>query len=650
MVKFMQTQRFYFRFSIIIIFITIINIRLYYLENTKKSFYQEQYDLKSNNIIEGYSAPRGRIIDRNGIVLVDNYSINIITYRKVSNVSEIDLAFQILNKINYSKYASKEEIIEFHLNTMPPLNYLTATEKELYQERKITRDEIKEIQRNRISKEELDQYNQEYQKAISIYNLMNKGYSYETKIIKNENVSNNECANIIEANIPGVTCELSWKRTPVYEDLSPIYGSISQIPREEKDYYLDLGYNLNDLVGISYLEKQYDQYLQGTKTLYSVNNDNTLEIYKEGSRGNDLQLSIDIKLVQEINQIIKNNLLKSTQLKKTDYFNSAYVIVSSPSTGNILSLNGIRILKDGNDYTFKEVTPNIINTSYTMGSVIKGASMTVGYLNNLINPNQKIYDSCVKLHFVPAKCSHKPLGWLDDISALQTSSNYYQFLLAIGLTGKKYSYNMELNATSQHFDIYRQTFAKFGLGSKTGIDLPNETTGITGNIIADDLLLNLAIGQYDTYTPIALSQYINTIASNGKRLKMNLVSKVLDNQGNIILNNEPTILSTIKDTGYFDRIKEGMRQVLDGGTGRGYVDPKYNPAGKTGTSETYYDKTTTTITQTFAMFAPVNNPKYSIIVITPNVSYNTPEVDEKYIAPINRYISKEVSKLVFENY
>lgn len=646
----MQTQRFYFRFSIIIIFITIINIRLYYLENTKKSFYQEQYDLKSNNIIEGYSAPRGRIIDRNGIVLVDNYSINIITYRKVSNVSEIDLAFQILKEINYSIYASKEEIIEYHLNTMPPLNYLTATEKELYQERKITRDEIKEIQRNRISKEELDQYNQEYQKAISIYNLMNKGYSYETKIIKNENVSNNECANIIEANIPGVTCELSWKRTPVYEDLSPIYGSISQIPQEEKDYYLDLGYNLNDLVGISYLEKQYDQYLQGTKTLYSVNNDNTLEIYKEGSRGNDLQLSIDIKLVQEINQIIKNNLLKSTQLKKTDYFNSAYVIVSSPSTGNILSLNGVRILKDGNDYTFKEVTPNIINTSYTMGSVIKGASMTVGYLNNLINPNQKIYDSCVKLHFVPAKCSHKPLGWLDDISALQTSSNYYQFLLAIGLTGKKYSYNMELNATSQHFDIYRQTFAKFGLGSKTGIDLPNETTGITGNIIADDLLLNLAIGQYDTYTPIALSQYINTIASNGKRLKMNLVSKVLDNQGNIVLNNEPTILSTIKDTGYFDRVKEGMRQVLDGGTGRGYVDPKYNPAGKTGTSETYYDKTTTTITQTFAMFAPVNNPKHSIIVITPNVSYNTPEVDEKYIAPINRYISKEVSKLVFENY
>lgn len=646
----MQTQRFYFRFSIIIIFITIINIRLYYLENTKKSFYQEQYDLKINNIIEGYSAPRGRIIDRNGIVLVDNYSINIITYRKVSNVSEIDLAFQILKEINYSIYVSKEEIIEYHLNTMPPLNYLTATEKELYQERKITRDEIKEIQRNRISKEELDQYDQEYQKAISIYNLMNKGYSYETKIIKNENVSNNECANIIEANIPGVTCELSWKRTPVYEDLSPIYGSISQIPQEEKDYYLDLGYNLNDLVGISYLEKQYDQYLQGTKTLYSVNNDNTLEIYKEGSRGNDLQLSIDIRLVQEINQIIKNNLLKSTRLKKTDYFNTAYVIVSSPSTGNILSLNGVRILKDGNDYTFKEVTPNIINTSYTMGSVIKGASMTVGYLNNLINPNQKIYDSCIKLHFVPAKCSHKPLGWLDDISALQTSSNYYQFLLAIGLTGKKYSYNMELNATSQHFDIYRQTFAKFGLGSKTGIDLPNETTGITGNIIADDLLLNLAIGQYDTYTPIALSQYINTIASNGKRLKMNLVSKVLDNQGNIILNNEPTILSTIEDTGYFDRIKEGMRQVLDGGTGRGYVNPKYNPAGKTGTSETYYDKTTTTITQTFAMFAPVNNPKYSIIVITPNVSYNTPEVDEKYIAPINRYISKEVSKLVFENY
>ena len=65
---------------------------------------------------------------------------------------------------------------------------------------------------------------------------------------------------------------------------------------------------------------------------------------------------------------------------------------------------------------------------------------------------------------------------------------------------------------------YRNTFAEFGLGVKTGIDLPKEITGIKGNDSTSGLLLDLAIGQNDTYTPIQLSQYISTIANNGTRM------------------------------------------------------------------------------------------------------------------------------------
>ncbi|MBQ3438330.1 MAG: hypothetical protein IJG31_07515, partial [Fusobacterium sp.] len=50
---------------------------------------------------------------------------------------------------------------------------------------------------------------------------------------------------------------------------------------------------------------------------------------------------------------------------------------------------------------------NIINTSYTVGSVVKGATITVGYNNNLINEKTKVNDSCVKLYLVPKKCSYK---------------------------------------------------------------------------------------------------------------------------------------------------------------------------------------------------------------------------------------------------
>ena len=93
--------------------------------------------------------------------------------------------------------------------------------------------------------------------------------------------------------------------------------------------------------------------------------------------------------------------------------------------------------------------------SYTVGSVIKGASNTVGYLNNVILKGQKIRDGCVKIHYVPKKCSFKDLGYLDDITALKQSSNYYQFMTAIKLTGNTYKYNMDLPVTVNDFNKYR---------------------------------------------------------------------------------------------------------------------------------------------------------------------------------------------------
>ena len=107
-----------------------------------------------------------------------------------------------------------------------------------------------------------------------------------------------------------------------------------------------------------------------------------------------------------------------------------------------------------------------------------------------------------------------------------------------------------------------------------------------GKKIAGDLLLNLSIGQYDTYTILELAQYMNTIANNGIRYKLNLVDHITDEYGNIIYSYEGNILNKINlDEKYYERIKEGLRQVLFLGTGYGYTNVKYKPAGKTGTSE-----------------------------------------------------------------
>ena len=619
---------------IITILTTIVVSRYTYLYVFKHDYYYNKYLQVSNKIVYGLNAPRGRILDRNGKVLVDNIGVNTIVFHQLDNINVKDIAI-ILNNIIEVTPATEEQQKKYYLLYEETDSLLTKEEKDLYNRRKLTIKEIEQIKLSRIE----TSYTEEEQKLITLYYLLTDGYSYDSKIIK-EDVSDEICAKVNTTNIPGLTCEYTTKRIYLYDTLNDIYGRVGNISKENKEYYLNNGYSLNDQVGLSYLEKEYDEYLRGKKAEYLVNSNNSLTLIKDSVQGNDIYLSIDIDLQLKINDIIKENLIKAESLKNTKYYNTSYVIVSNPNTGEIIASTGIMKIKDN----YHDVSANLLTSSFTVGSVIKGASHTVGYQNNLIKEGKKINDSCVKLYLVPEKCSYKKLGLIDDITALKTSSNYYQFITAIKLTGNTYKKNIKLNVTEEHFNTYRNTFSSFGLGSTTGIDLENESTGIKGKKIAPDLLLNLSIGQYDTYTPLQLTNYINTIATQGNRYSLHYLKEVKEKE-KTIYTYQPNLLNIVENSN-FKRITEGFKEVLYTGTGRGYTDTKYKPAGKTGTSETVYSKDITTITQTYAMFAPYDNPKYSIVVISPNISYNNDK--DTYIAPINRYISKEVSKLVFE--
>lgn len=620
---------------ITIIYLLIIS-RYLYIAYYKHDYYYEEYLNATNKIVYGLNAPRGRILDRNGKVLVDNIGTNTIVFHKLKNIDTKKIAHLLNTIIPNIKKASIDEQKKYYLTFNETDSLLTEKEQELYNNRKISQAEVEEIKLARI--EPLLNYTNKEQQEIHLYYLLNKGYIYDSKIIAKD-VSDEICAKINISNISGLTCEYTTKRIYLYDTLNDILGHTGNITKENKEYYLAKGYSLNDTVGLSYLEKQYDDYLRGEKAKYLVNEDNSLTLISNSKPGNDIYLSIDIELQLQINEILKKNLNKASNLKNTKYYNSSYVLVSNPNTGEIIASTGLMKVKDD----FHDITTNILTSSFTMGSVIKGASHTVGYQNNLIDIGTKINDSCIKLYQVPTKCSYKRLGYIDDITALKTSSNYYQFLTAIKLTGNKYKYNMKLEVSEKDFNTYRDTFAGFGLGSKTGIDLENESLGIKGKTIAPDLLLNLSIGQYDTYTPLQLLNYINTIATNGKRYSLHYLKEV-KNKDKIIYEYQPNLLNIVKNSN-FNRIKEGFKEVLYSGTGRGYTDTLYKPAGKTGTSEVVYNKDIITINQTYAMFAPYDNPQYSIVVISPNISYNNDY--DNYIAPINRYISKEVSKLVF---
>jgi len=237
---------------------------------------------------------------------------------------------------------------------------------------------------------------------------------------------------------------------------------------------------------------------------------------------------------------------------------------------------------------------------------------------------------------------------------LAQSSNTYQFLTAINVGKGKYAYDKPLKIDTAAFETYRNTFKEFGLGVSTGIDLPVESLGYKGTSTKPGHLLDFSIGQYDTYTPIQLSQYIGTIANNGSRVKPYLL-KGYYNDGKITNQTERKELNKVNtEEKYMKRVKEGFEAVMKYGTGVGYINMSYKPAGKTGTSQSFIDTDGNgvvdkeTITTTFVSYAPSDNPKVTFTVISPDVSHS--EGRSTYQSNINKRIADAISKKYFEIY
>lgn len=607
--------------------------RFYDLRFKNNAYYLDEYEKVSTKYVYDIKEERGKILDTKGRILIDNKKINVITFRLINNPSTdylINLASKLISILNLSEEASRDELKKFYLLTENTDYLLTKEDKEKIKYRSIDSNDIYNLKLSRLDTE-INKYTLKERIAIHTYYLMTNGYYYDTKKLVN-NVSDNLCLQILEYNITGLTCDYTYTRENLYNIIPTIMGSVGTIQKENANYYKEKGYLNDTQVGISGLEAYYEETLHGTRNKYILKDDNSLELVETGKKGQDLVLNLDLELQEKLVEIQKNNMLKVKKMKNTDYFDTNYSIISDTKTGSILAISGLKIT----DEKFSDVSSNIMLTSYTVGSVIKGASNTVGYLNSVIEKGKKIKDGCVKIHYVPKKCSFKDLGYLDDITALKQSSNYYQFMTAIKLTGNTYKYNMDLPVTEANFNTYRNIFALFGLGSSTGIDFPKENIGIKGQTISSDLYLNLAIGQYDTYTPLQILNYINTIASSGIRYKLSFAKK------------EPVVLNTINlDEDSFNRIKEGFYQVVNGGTANNYVDRKYQAAGKTGTAQSYYSKDITTINTTFAVFMPKDEPKYSMVIMNPNISIENAKV--KYNAPLSRLISKEITNYMFAN-
>ena len=409
-----EKRRFFLFMIFIVGLFSLLTLKLCDVMLVHKKDYQKSLTELTYTKVEGPSSPRGRIYDRNGVVIVDNKAIKTIYYKKdkkTTTQEEIELAYLVSPhlKLDVSKLQERNKR-EFYLVKYPKKvkKLITKKEWDQYHARELSNKDIEEMQMERISKEELDAFTNEDNGAAYLYYLMNKGYTYDEKVIRTGDVSEEEYAYVAENNqtLGGFNVKLDWERVYPYGDtfrtfLGNISTTSSGIPLEEKDYYLSLGYSLNDRVGISYIEKQYEEYLHGTKDIYQVVNRHELKLLEEGSRGNDIVLTIDIKLQQEVERILAEEVIKTKSEANTNFYDHSFVVIQDPNTGEVLAMAGKQAILQNGNYEIRDYSPALLTSPMTPGSVVKGASMLVGYNEGAVKMGEYMQDECVKIAGAP---------------------------------------------------------------------------------------------------------------------------------------------------------------------------------------------------------------------------------------------------------
>ena len=643
-------------FSIFVLF-SILIFRLGYLQIVKGEDYVRDLERKEE-VRVNTSVARGRIFDRYGRILVDNEPENAITYTKMQTTKSaemIETAEKLAKLIDQpTDKVTQRDKLDFWILRFPDEAKAKVTQEEMT-EYTLQNEELetKEINaeydrriRERITEEELAQLSDFDLEVLAIYREMTSGYNLSPQIIKGEDVTDEEFARVSEqlSELPGVNTTTDWKRVRLSS--LAILGRTTVpskgIPKNKLNYYLARDYSRNDRVGESYFEAQYEEILQGEKSVVkNITNKKGQVVETEttfaGEPGKDLVTTIDVELQKKAEEVIEQKLLELKAMGSSQLLDRGFFVMMNPNTGELLSVVGKKIEYDeetGKQYII-DYSYGAFTTAYEAGSAVKAATVLMGYNEGVITPGTVMLDAPMQIGNLTLNSLFNKSGsvMLDDTTALERSSNVYMFKIAMGVGGRTYSPGMRFSLPKETLQKMRNEYAQFGLGVPTGIDLPGETVGYQAEPDTDAKLLNLAIGQFDTYTTMQLAQYISTIANGGYRVQPRMLKEIRkpstdgESLGQVVEEVTPTILNKIQNSKEeIDHVKEGLRKVYSGANGSArsaFADAKYAAAGKTGTAQVVYygpqkDKYgTDTINNVHVGFAPYENPEVAYAVIFP---------------------------------
>ncbi len=671
--------------ALIVAAFLLIAVRLVQIQLVK----QDEYAIKLEAFTmkrQAFAPPRGDIKDRNGVLLASSKKSLSIFYYPPENISakeEWALAEKFLDNFGMSLTKTNSRGVqslaiterqlkdmhyqhEYQLQGNNFNDLLTEEELTAANKGKLATDDAYALKIERMDISQLDEHTKQ---LYLTYMLMNQAPENEFKIIK-EDVENDQIAKLLEnhGEYPGFEYRDDWKRV-YYEDDNPvvksIIGSVSDqtqgLPSENMEYYLGLGYAMNQRIGISGIEKQYEEFLSGTTKDYDISYGSdglaNLEENNAGKSGYDLTLSIDVNLMKEADKLLREAVQSRTA--DAQYFNNMYMTVLDVNTGEVLATAGLQKNKDGE---LESIPSGTYLNAERVGSTVKMATLYMGLEEGVIQPGEVIVDQPLTFQGTPKFASYQTWGAITDRAAIAVSSNVYMAEIALRMAGmKSYVPNMAMPYVDGTFEKMRTYYNMFGLGVETGLDVPTESVGAIGGSEEHGKIMAMAIGQYDTYTAMQLAQYGATIANGGKRVQphfLNQVTEVNDPE-TVIYKMGTNILSTLKGTHveeYLKRAQEGMRGCIEGVDGKAGICPAdvkdaavgVKMAVKTGTAENdiYADgDVQITTSNSIVAYGPYEEPEIVVSCIAPNYTNNTNNLGSNVCGPP---VGK-ISKYYFEN-
>ncbi|HEM3683939.1 TPA: penicillin-binding protein 2 [Streptococcus suis] len=642
-------------FSIVIFLFLILVLRLADMQIINYDFYSNKLSTASQKIISTGSV-RGQIFDAKGTPLVENQIQQVVSFTRSNKMTAQEMK-EVANKL--LQWVSVSDV---NLTRRDKADYYLA-DTEVYKkvveslpdDKRYDSDgnylEESTIYSNAVDSlsDDVLQYSDEESKAIELFKQMNGATYFSTVNLVTDALSAEQVAYIVanEDQLPGISTTNNWDRTILQTSLSSIIGTVTSeqagLPAEDAEYYLSKGYSSNDRVGTAYLEKQYEEVLQGQREKKEINLDRngnveSIETIQEGQQGNNIKLTIDLAFQDGVNAILKKYFESELSTGSALYSEGVYAVALEPSTGAVLAMSGYSHEKGSS--TITEDALGTITSVFTPGSIVKGATISSGWENGIISGNQVLLDEPIYFAGSAPITSWWAYGSfnIDATEALEYSSNVYMVKIALGLLGQTYSANMYLNdgdTLTNAMTKLRSTFAEYGLGASTGIDLPLESTGFLPEEYSTANFIMNAFGQFDNYTPMQMAQYVATVANNGKRISPHLVEGIYGNnpQGGLgdlietVSGKEMNQVNISADE--MALLRQGFYQLVNGGgrfntgsaIGRGAA---VTISAKTGTAETYTTtpsgEVVTAVNTNVVAYAPSDNPQIAVAVVLPNLT------------------------------